>query len=62
MKTKEAVSKVLADRGITKYKMAQEMDAFPISINQWLSGTKMSDPNRVLFLALYGVTINDDVR
>lgn len=60
MTTKDAVAKVLADRGITKYRMAMQMDAFPISISQWLTGTKMSDPNRVLFLALYGVVINDD--
>lgn len=59
MTTKDAVAKVLVDRGITKYRMAKDMDAFPISVNQWLSGTKMNDQNRVLFLALYGVAIDD---
>ena len=59
MRTKDAVAKVLADRGITKYRMARDMDSFPVSVSQWLTGTKMSAPNRARFLALYGVEIDD---
>lgn len=61
MITKDAVSKVLADRGITKYRMAQDMGVAPVSINQWLSTTKMNDINRSKFQELYGVEVNDTI-
>jgi hypothetical protein len=61
MNTKEAVEHILLDQGISKYKLAQEMGAFPVSVNQWLSGTKMSDVNRALFFVVYGVRIDDSL-
>jgi len=60
MITSVAVAKVISDRGITKYKLSQEMDCFPTSINQWLTGTKMCASNRLLFFVNYGIKIDDD--
>ena len=61
MQTKAAVYHVLRRDGISKYRMSQDMGCAPISVNQWLSGTKMCAAYREKFKELYGVTINDAV-
>ena len=60
MNTKEAVQKVLDDNNFSKYELAQRLTCAPVSIDQWLRGTKMSIGYRNIFLDKFGVEINDD--
>ena len=62
MKTKEAVEHVLATKGLSKYALAQSLGAYPISVNQWLRGTRMSEPFAEQFEEIYGITIDDTFR
>lgn len=65
MKTKTAVNFVLKHRKdaegkpYTKYKLAMEVGAAPVSIDQWLKRTKMGNQYKAIFLKLYGVVIDD---
>lgn len=59
MNTQQAVAFVLEMHDITKYRLAQQMSAAPVSVNQWLKGTKMSPANIKLFNDLYNVEIKD---
>jgi len=60
MDTKAAVEEVL-DTGLSKYALAKALGCFPVSVNQWLRGTKMSDKYSDKFTELYGITIDDTV-
>ena len=62
MNTKEAVTFVLETEGLSKYALAKSLDAYPISVNQWLRGTRMSEPFAELFEELYGIKIDDTFR
>lgn len=62
MKTKQAVQLVLDTKGLSKYALAQSLGAYPISVNQWLRGTRMSQPFADKFEELYGITIDDTFR
>lgn len=63
MRTKTAVNYVLNHKldsngnKFTKYSLAMEVGAAPISIDQWLKRTKMGPEYRALFLKKFGVTI-----
>ncbi len=61
MKTKQAVAFVLKHKGITKYRMSQDMGCAPPSIDQWLKRTRMSKAYAEIFYSLYKVVINDSV-
>lgn len=61
MNTKEAVEHVLKVYGITKYRLAQTMNASPTSINQWLGRTRMSKANADIFLELFNIEVTDAV-
>lgn len=60
MITSEAVQKVLKDKGVSKYRLSQEMGAAPILVDYWLHGTKMGVAYRELFEKLYGIRIDDN--
>ena len=49
MPTADAVRTVLSERVFTKYRLAQALGCSATSINQWLSGTKMSADYAKLF-------------
>lgn len=65
MKTKAAVNFVLKHRKdakgkpFTKYSLAMELGAAPVSVDQWLRRTKMGPEYRSIFYSKFGVTIND---
>lgn len=59
MQTKEAVEFVLNAKGLTKYALAKSLKAAPVSVNQWLRGTRMSAPKALLFKKLYLIEIED---
>ena len=59
MKTKDAVSTVLAGGKLTKYRMSQDLGCAPVLIDYWLLKTKMGPAYRKLFNKLYGVEIDD---
>lgn len=50
---------ILVGRGLTKYRIAKTLGVAPVSINHWLSGTKMSEVNAERMLALYEIEITD---
>ena len=64
MKTKTAVNFVLKHRKdsngkpFTKYSLAMEVGAAPVSVDQWLKRTTMGSQYRDIFLAKFGVTID----
>ena len=60
MTTKEAIESMLV-QDMTKYQLAKTMGCAPISINQWLRGTKMSDYYRHIFYKRFGIEIDDTV-
>lgn len=57
--TQAAVEKVLKDREISKYRMAQDLDVGGIMINHYLDGTRMRHATAKKFFAKYGVEITD---
>jgi len=59
MNTQDAVTHVLAERKITKYRLAMELGCDPTSVNQWLRNTKMSEHYKKVFHNLYGIEIDD---
>jgi hypothetical protein len=65
MKTKTAVNFVLKHRKdaqgnpYTKYKLAMEIGAAPVSIDQWLRRTKMGPEYKEIFKRKFGVIIDD---
>ena len=58
MTTKEAIEARLAE-GLTKYRIAQDLDCAPILVDYWLNGTCMGQQYCELFKRVYGVIIND---
>lgn len=60
MTTKEAIEHELS-KGITKYRIAQLLHCAPVSVNQWLRGTKMSDMYKDKFKEVFGVEIDDSL-
>jgi predicted transcriptional regulator len=61
MKTSDAVAKVLLERGLSKYALAKSLNVFPVSINQWLKGTRMSERIADEFERLYKIKITNTV-
>lgn len=59
MQTKEAVEFVLNAKGLTKYALAKSLNAAPVSVNQWLRGTRMSASKAKLFKKLYFIEIEN---
>lgn len=59
MQTKEAVSFVLNAKGLTKYALAKSLGSAPVSVNQWLRGTRMSAAKAEKFKQLYIIEIED---
>jgi hypothetical protein len=65
VKTKSAVSYVLKHRkdaegnAMTKYRLAMELGAAPVSVDQWLRRTKMGEQYRNVFYKKFGVLIHD---
>lgn len=59
MQTKEAVQFVLGSKGLTKYALAKSLNAAPVSVNQWLRGTRMSATKAALFKKLYFIEIEN---
>ena len=57
MNTKEAVTFVLEDRKITKYRLAMSLGANPTSVYQWLRNTTMSKAYADVFFRVYGIEI-----
>ncbi len=59
MQTKEAVEFVLNAKGLTKYALAKSLKSAPVSVNQWLRGTRMSASKAMLFKQLYFIEIEN---
>lgn len=59
MTTMLAVQTVLSERLLTKYRLGQMMQASATSVNQWLSGTKMSAANAQLFKEQFDIEVTD---
>jgi len=59
MQTKEAVEFVLNAKGLTKYALAKSLKSAPVSVNQWLRGTRMSTSKAMLFKKLYFIEIEN---
>ena len=59
MQTKEAVEYVLNAKGLTKYALAKSLKSAPVSVNQWLRGTRMSASKAMLFKKLYFIEIEN---
>ena len=53
----EAINHVLVAKGYSKYRMSVLMGCAPISIGQWLTGTKMSEFYRGVFAAQFEIHI-----
>lgn len=58
MQTKEAVE-YLIGKGLTKYRIAKTLGITPVSINQYLNGTKASEKTAKLFETHFGIIISD---
>lgn len=56
--TKEAVN-ILISRGMSKYRIAKELDMSPVSVNHWLSKTAMSEKTAAKVKELFGIEITD---
>lgn len=61
MKTKQAVAFILKHRGLTKYRMSQDIGCAPVSVDQWLKRTRMGKQYAAKFYSLYKVEITDAV-
>lgn len=59
MNTKTAVRYILDSKNITKYGLAMSLGAAPPSVDQWLTGTKMSKPYKDIVRDIYKVEIAD---
>lgn len=59
MQTKEAVEFILASKGLTKYALAKSLRVAPVSVNQWLRGTRMSTAVAERFKTLYIINIEN---
>jgi predicted transcriptional regulator len=59
MKTADAVAAVLAERMFSKYRLAQSLGAAATSVNQWLSGTRMSSAYAGKFKEQYSIEVTD---
>ena len=59
MTTTEAINSILTS-GRTKYSVAKELGCHPVSINQWLRGTKMSKEYADKVVELHGIKIDDN--
>ena len=62
MNTKRAVQWALGHHGLSKYAFAKSLGAYPVSVNQWLRGTRMSEAFADKFEESYGIKINDTFR
>lgn len=58
MKTAEFVRTILAS-GITKYRLAKSLGLAPVSVNQYLRGTRMSRATANKVLEVYNISITD---
>lgn len=54
----EAVQCLLS-MGLSKYAIAKSIGAFPVSVDQWLAGTRMSIKYITKMKEIHGLTIND---
>lgn len=59
MQTKEAIEFVLNTKTITKYALAKSLGVAPVSVNQWLRGTRMSASKAELFKKVYLIEIEN---
>lgn len=59
MKTADAVAAVLGERMFSKYRLAQSLGATATSINQWLTGTRMSKAYADKFKEQYSIEVSD---
>lgn len=59
MQTKEAIEFVLNTKGLTKYALAKSLGVAPVSVNQWLRGTRMSTAVAKRFRILYTIDIEN---
>lgn len=50
---------ILLGRGLTKYRIAKELGMSPVSVNQWLSKTVMSDKTAARVKELFDIEITD---
>ena len=60
MTSAEAIQK-LVSRGLSKYAIAKSLGAFPVSVDHWLTGVKMSEKYRVKLEAQWGLHVDDSV-
>lgn len=61
MTTAQAVNYVLVREGLSKYRLAKILGCAPVSVNQWLRGTKMSDFYKHSMFNTFGVKIDDSL-
>ena len=60
MTTNQAIEYLLRTYGWSKYKLAQRIGCAPVSIDQWLKGTKMGAQYRAIVKRKFGVEVNDE--
>ena len=60
MTSAEAIQN-LVSRGLSKYAIAKSLGAFPVSVDHWLNGVKMSEKYRVKIEVLWGLHVDDSV-
>lgn len=58
MTSKEAIEHLMAT-GLSKYRIAKSLGLAPVSINQYLSGTKMSVQTAAKLASVHGLVITD---
>ena len=59
MTTKEFVEWALKEHKLTQYRLGKYLKLSPVSIAQYLRGTRMSNRTAAIVLAKYNVTITD---
>ena len=60
MTSAEAIQN-LVSRGLSKYAIAKSLGAFPVSVDHWLTGVKMSEKYRYKVEVLWGMHVDDTV-
>ena len=60
MTSVEAIQNLVA-RGLSKYAIAKSLGAFPVSIDHWLSGVKMSEKYKLKMKKRWGINVDDTV-
>lgn len=59
MTTEQAITYLLNTLNCSKYELAQRIGCAPVSINQWLRGTKMGPQYRKELNERFGVVVDD---